>query len=115
MSAISSGWADSRFFFSFLFLLPLLFHFNSASDFMHRLVSNYSYNTRQSAPVCSKSHRADSQLACASSGQILVAAVERHPARNVLVRWRLRRQNLSRTRTSVSFRVLADTQTYPIP
>ena len=39
---------------------------------MHRLVSNYSYNTRQSAPVCSKSHRADSQLACASSGQILV-------------------------------------------
>ena len=83
---------------------------------MHRLVSNYSYNTKQSAPVCSKSHRADSQLACASSGQILVAAAaERHPARNVLVRWRLRRQNLPRTRTSVLFRVLADTQTYLIP
>ena len=41
------------FFFSFLLLPPLLFHFNSASDFMHRLVSNYSYDTWQSAPVCS--------------------------------------------------------------
>ena len=92
-----------------------LFHFNSASDCTHRLVSNYSYNTGQSAPVCSKSHRADSRLACASSGEILVAAAERHPARNVLVRWRLRRQNLPRTRTSVSFRISADTQTYPIP
>jgi len=61
---------------------------------MHRLVSNYSYKTGQSAPVCSKSHRADSRLACASSGGILVAAAERHPARNVLVRWRLRRKNL---------------------
>ena len=46
-----------------------LFHFNSASDFTHRLVSNYSYNTGQSAPVCSKSHRADSRLACASLGE----------------------------------------------
>ena len=102
--------------FSFLLLLPLLFHFNSASDFMHRLVSNYSYNTGQSAPVCSKSHRADSRLACASSGEILVAAAaERHRARNVLVRWRLRCQNLPRTRTRVSFQILADTQTYPIP
>ena len=61
---------------------------------MHRLASNYSYNTGQSVPVCSKSHRADCQLACASLGEILVAAAERHPARNVLVRWRLRRQNL---------------------
>ena len=35
---------------------------------MQRLVSNYSYNTGQSAPVCSKSHRANSRLACASLG-----------------------------------------------
>ena len=82
---------------------------------MHRLVSNYSYNTGQSAPICSESHRPDSRLACASSGEILVAAAERHPARNVLLRWQLHRQNLPRTYTSVSFRILADTQTYPIP
>ena len=46
---------------------------------MHRLVSNYSYNTGQSAPVCSKSHRADSRLACASSGEILVATANAIP------------------------------------